>query len=372
MIKKLSAPIGFAMVGGTLLFAVACGDDEAPPVTNKGKGGSTATGGAAGAMSGGTAGTAGASTGGTPTGGAGGTPTTGGAGGTPMTGGATGGGAGGAGGATGGGAGGAGGATGGGAGGAGGMMCLSPLPRGGMGGMAGAGGMAAGAGGMAAGAGGAGGAGGAAAGAGGAGGAGGAAAGAGGAGGAPMTGPRVISTFDTPGSLMIMGLGNWGVGSYMMVPDSVASRNMTEGVSCAGSAQLTTPFTAYGQQSSIEINFSPLQNWTGFRKVHAKVKVLMPSTGNLNHLNIGSGIQLAANSTTMYNTFQGHQYPASTFADFGWHDVDLDVPGTIGTPLVMTEVIQVSVQVLTSAMAPATGPAAPVTTTILVDDVWVE
>ncbi|HEX6766457.1 MAG TPA: hypothetical protein VF103_13285, partial [Polyangiaceae bacterium] len=64
-------------------------------------------------------------------------------------------------------------------------------------------------------------------------------------------------------------------------------------------------------------------------------------------------------------------YSPSTFADFAWHAVDLDL--TMGTPmLVMDQVIQVQVQVQTPMMAPAMGPAAPVTTTILIDDVWVE
>jgi hypothetical protein len=34
--------------------------------------------------------------------------------------------------------------------------------------------------------------------------------------------------------------------------------------------------------------------------------------------------------------------------------------------------IQIQVQLQTPAMAPAMGPVAPVTTTMLVDDVWIE
>jgi hypothetical protein len=105
--------------------------------------------------------------------------------------------------------------------------------------------------------------------------------------------------------------------------------------------------------------------------LRAKVKIVMPSTGNLNHL---SGVQFAANSKPNYSTFQGHYYNASTFADFAWHDVDLPVPGmgTADQMLDRTQVIQITVQLITPATAPATGPAAPVTTTLLLDDVWIQ
>ena len=222
---------------------------------------------------------------------------------------------------------------------------------------AGAGGAAAGAGGAAAGAGGA------------AAGAGGAAAGAGGAGGAPLVLPRVIATFDTPGSLNMAGIGNWGPGGSPPLADTVVSRNATEGFSCAGAAEIRVPFTAYGTQQDIQINFNPRQNWTGATMLRAKVKVVMPSTGNLNHL---SGVQFAANSKPDYSTFQGHYYNASTFADFAWHDVNLPIPGAGATPLDMTQVIQITVQLITQMTAPATGPAAPVTTTLLLDDVWIQ
>ena len=188
-----------------------------------------------------------------------------------------------------------------------------------------------------------------------------------------MTLPRVIATFDMPGSLNTAGFGNWGPGGSptVPIPDTVVSRNPTEGFSCAGAAELRVPFTAYGTQQDIQINFNPRQNWTGATMLRAKVKVVMPSTGNLNHL---SGIQFAANSKPDYSTFQGHFYDASTFADFGWHDVDLPVPGmgTAAQMLDMTQVIQITVQLITPAMAPATGPAAPVTTTLLLDNVWIQ
>jgi hypothetical protein len=184
-----------------------------------------------------------------------------------------------------------------------------------------------------------------------------------------MTGPRVIATFDTPGSLNMAGIGNWGPGGNPPIADTVVSRNATEGFSCAGAAELRVPFTAYGTQQDVQINFNPLQNWTGYTILHAKVKIVMPSTGNLNHIN---GVQLAANSKPDYSTFQGHFYGASTFADFGWHDVDLPMPGSGAMALALDQVIQITVQLVTPMTAPAAGPAAPVTTTMLVDDVWIQ
>jgi hypothetical protein len=52
--------------------------------------------------------------------------------------------------------------------------------------------------------------------------------------------------------------------------------------------------------------------------------------------------------------------------------VDLALPGMGATPIAMDQVIQITVQLITAPMAPATGPAAPVTTTLLLDDVWIQ
>jgi hypothetical protein len=178
----------------------------------------------------------------------------------------------------------------------------------------------------------------------------------------------VISTFDTPGSLMVMGVGNWQVGGSP-VPDTVIQRNATEGYSCPGSLEMMVPFTAYGTQSDAQINFSPVQNWVGYRKLHARVKIVMPSTGNLDHIN---GVQFAVNSDN-YMNYDGKFTSASTFMDFGWHDIELDLTlGAAAPPPQLDSIIQVQVQLQTPMMAPAMGPAAPVPTTILVDDVWIE
>jgi hypothetical protein len=117
-----------------------------------------------------------------------------------------------------------------------------------------------------------------------------------------------------------MGVGNWQVGGSP-VPDTVIQRNATEGYSCPGSLEMMVPFTAYGTQSDAQINFSPVQNWVGYRKLHARVKIVMPSTGNLDHIN---GVQFAVNSDN-YMNYDGKFTSASTFMDFGWHDIELDL-----------------------------------------------
>lgn len=167
---------------------------------------------------------------------------------------------------------------------------------------------------------------------------------------------------------MVMGVGNWQVGG-MPVADTVVQRNATEGFSCPGSLEMRVPFTAYGTQSDAQINFSPVQNWVGYTRLHARVKFVMPSTGNLNHIN---GVQFAVNSNN-YMNYDGKFTAASVFADFAWHDIELDLTlGAAAPPPQLDSMIQIQVQIQTQMMAPAMGPTAPVATTILVDDVWIQ
>ena len=236
---------------------------------------------------------------------------------------------------------------------------------------AGAGGASAGAGGASAGAGGSvqqappagnGGQAGAGAGAGGMAGMGGMA----GAGGGTGVMPMVVATFDEPGSL-VTEIGNWQVGGDP-VPDSFVRRNATEGYSCAGALELYVPFTEYGQQTDVQINFNPEQDWTGYTKLHARVKIPDPGTGNLDHIN---GVQFAVNSD-MYMNYDGKFNAGSMFADFDWHALELDL--TVGggdPPPTLDAMIQVQVQIQVLPMEPDAG-GAPVPTTILVDDIWIE
>jgi hypothetical protein len=179
------------------------------------------------------------------------------------------------------------------------------------------------------------------------------------------TGPAVVAIFDTAGTLATP-IGNWQVGGSP-VPDSFIRRNASEGASCPGSLELNVPFTTYGTQTDVQINFNPAQDWTGRSTLHAKVKIPDPGTGNLNHLN---GVNLAVLSDN-YANYDNKFVSASTFADFAWHDVALDLSAG-DPPPTLPSIIQIQVQLQAAGEAPSGGPSAPISTTLLVDDIWIE
>lgn len=178
--------------------------------------------------------------------------------------------------------------------------------------------------------------------------------------------PTVIATFDEPGSLSTS-LGSWQVTTNNPVPDSFVRRNPDEGRSCPGALELTVPFTAYGTQTDAQINFNPVQDWTGRAKLHAWVKIPDPGTGNLNHV---GGVNLAVLSEN-YGNYDNAYEGAATFADFDWHEIVLDLTAGDPPPDLPT-VIQIHVQLQVHGTAPEDGPEAPVPTVMLVDDIWLE
>jgi hypothetical protein len=149
---------------------------------------------------------------------------------------------------------------------------------------------------------------------------------------------------------------------------STTGWSSTEGHSCPGSLTMTANFTVYGSAEKVLalINFNA--NWAvpkAYQHLHAWVKIMVPSTGTIDHLD---GIQLAAN-TNNYNAFLGVTVPASGFADGNWHEIVLNlVPGSNYVPDIIN---QSGVQLIAKGAAPP-SMAVPVPTAIFIDDIWLE
>ncbi len=76
-----------------------------------------------------------------------------------------------------------------------------------------------------------------------------------------FAGGTVLYSFDS-------NLAGWGGGTYQAPAGLSASFTTGEGHSCPGAAQLSIPFTTYGQSADIEKNFSPGMDFTGKTKLH--------------------------------------------------------------------------------------------------------
>jgi hypothetical protein len=187
----------------------------------------------------------------------------------------------------------------------------------------------------------------------------------------PYTG--ILYDFDQPGSR-----GNWTAGAGfnatdVSLGDSSIARSETQGHSCLGSLAGTFPFTIYNATESgeLEITYGTTTPavWTGKTKLHAWVRVDVPSEG-VGYLN---GLQLHASSNS-YGDYLAKFVSISTFATGTWQEIVLDLTanGSSGAPLDLTGINQLGLQVLVLGTAPAGGPAAPETTTVYLDDIWAE
>jgi hypothetical protein len=150
--------------------------------------------------------------------------------------------------------------------------------------------------------------------------------------------------------------------------DSASAWSDVEGHSCPGALAMSANFTVYGPLEKVLglINFNA--NWMtpkAYTRMHAWVKVPLPSSGTLDHLD---AIQLAVN-TNNYTSFLGNTVPVSPWVDGDWHEIVLDlVPSTSYVP---ADIRQIGVQLIAKGVAGA-GPSAPVPTTFYVDDIWLE
>jgi hypothetical protein len=157
--------------------------------------------------------------------------------------------------------------------------------------------------------------------------------------------------------------------------DSTITWSPTEGHACPGALTLSVPFDTYGEQKVMAlINFQ--ENWSSpsaFTRLHAWVKIQLPEGGSLEHLR---GAQLSISSGPSYDAFRSNFLPVGTFSDGDWHELSvtlepLDPPPSVGA-YIPDSVRQIGAQVITALAAPPGGPPAPLTTTLFVDDIWLE
>ncbi|MGC4089096.1 MAG: hypothetical protein QM756_14675 [Polyangiaceae bacterium] len=149
--------------------------------------------------------------------------------------------------------------------------------------------------------------------------------------------------------------------------------NETEGKSCPGALSLGVPFSVYQDPNRVMavINFN--EDWTGKLVLHASIKVLEPTTGPISYL---LGLQFSVSSGGNYEAFRGSFLNAALFTDRAWHDVSIPLnakdPTTGDNAYVPGQVRQIGMQVASAAAKPSGAPDAPLPTTVLIDDIWIE
>jgi hypothetical protein len=156
----------------------------------------------------------------------------------------------------------------------------------------------------------------------------------------------------------------------------------TTGNTCRGAMQATVPFATYATAEggnvteNLNVGFSTNDNWAGYTKLHAYVKLEVPGGANSADYKALGGVQVFAQSLgNGYINAGSFAYVPTTFADGAWHQVTLalvggDAGGYGGYD--PTHVTGFGVQ-LTLASPPAAGaPATPPVTTVSIDDIWVE
>jgi hypothetical protein len=177
----------------------------------------------------------------------------------------------------------------------------------------------------------------------------------------------LVYDFDAPGSAS-----DWDTtfnpsGSDTL-GDSFTTRSAAQGHSCPGSLAFTASFSTYGteEDATAFVDFTPAVNWTNRTRLHVWVKIPDPGTGSLAYLD---GINVVLRSAS-YGVTSSFSVPAAVLSDFGWHELILDL--TTGTPVTLAVVNQLRIQPFVHETAPGGAPAAPATTELYVDDIWVE
>lgn len=162
-------------------------------------------------------------------------------------------------------------------------------------------------------------------------------------------------------------------------PPAALAWTGADGHACPGALALTVAFSAYTNAvPDIEFNFGAA-SWKA-TKLHMWVKVQIPNAG------AGSAAYSALNAVSPFiqsNAWTNYSFMwlavAPLFGNGGWNEVvvDLIVPGAgqanrFGSDVDLASVQRLGVSLVPQATRPAGGPAAPSTTVLLVDDVWLE
>lgn len=156
------------------------------------------------------------------------------------------------------------------------------------------------------------------------------------------------------------------------VVNTTLTQNPDQGHTCPGAMQFSIPWGPYMgfQASSAVINFSS-SDWTGFKKLHAWVKVItpdlsVPQTQTLPYLD---HLQFSVSSNA-YGAFYSANSATSTLADREWHQLVLNLTPSVN--YVPTAVVNVALQLVLRGDTPPAGPATPPLTVVLIDDIWLE
>jgi hypothetical protein len=184
-----------------------------------------------------------------------------------------------------------------------------------------------------------------------------------------------LYNFDTGSTTVPTG---WAPGKAYLTTDAglnaaTLSVSLTEGKFCPGALKAVLPFTSYtafdvdGGAVGAVIQYATgtgvVLDWTGKTKLHGWAKI--DTSNGVGHLGF---IQLYAN-TADYGHYISAQPSGGIFADGAWHEMIVDLTGN---GFVLTNVKQYGLQVSLKSTAPSAGPVTPVTTTVYLDDLWLE
>jgi hypothetical protein len=162
-------------------------------------------------------------------------------------------------------------------------------------------------------------------------------------------------------------------------PSALLGWTSSEGKTCPGALSMTVVFGAYdGKAANLTFTYGPGASWVGSR-LHVWVKLQMAGDGGaLGYQALDSvALFVLSNGSANYTFFSRTINPS--LSDGDWHEIVLDLSAPEGGPTgrngpdVVTGNVQgFGVSVWSATARPAGGPSAPPTTTLLLDDVWLE
>jgi hypothetical protein len=151
--------------------------------------------------------------------------------------------------------------------------------------------------------------------------------------------------------------------------------------SCPGALQWTVPLTQYAQQAEVQFTYTPAPAYTASR-LHMWVKLVIPSdtdgglygtlagvTAPFAQWHVGDAAPFSPNEAKDYSAYL---YPPSLYPpglpNNGWRESVIQFNGDAGAANLLLD--QIGANLYSQAMS--AGTALPTTTTLLIDDVWIE
>jgi hypothetical protein len=203
----------------------------------------------------------------------------------------------------------------------------------------------------------------------------------------------LISGFDTAD------VDGWSANPYVAATGGAISYSAGVGHTCPGAITLTVPFTNYGgQQVEAQYNYNPqgYPNWNGHTKLHYWVSIAFETGDAGVVLGAEAGAPYLSSLNTDFNYAQWSDYLAqddngnvvaltsSSFSTQEWQEVVLDLsddrqnadagqfPIPAGTDCLTGNACKIASVIQVASSAPVGGPAAPTTTVLYIDDIWLE